>query len=322
MQVVEEPFVTRDAIVSILRPGELTTERPFRTLRERGAASPGIAVPVRTARGRVLGRVQLYNALNADAARAYRLGDPRLAQALARRASELEATPWAMRIRDAISAAAARLPIDSRAADAPGGLRRYVEARRRATPQGLDHVASAREWIARAEAWLPNDESSRAELVDALVELDRAACEARADLLDPSDVSVTTFFGVVRRLDAFAGEVEGADSVVLIPRDDLDRQGLAVLGQPVAILREGLPGGGSYSLPVAAVDLAPSAPPVRKTSPWDLQLEEDTTMTEDGKVFTLTPIISDRLTGRDAEWLQSEMRRSPVPAPVAPLRVA
>src|ERR1700691_4740210 len=255
MRVIEEPFMTREAVLAVLRPGEMTSGRPFRTLRERGAASEGLAVPIRTPGGQVLGRVQLYSSLNTDAARAYRLRRIGEARELAERATSIEQSSPAQLIRKAVFSVAASLSGDRLSVQSPS-LERYVRMRGHSTWRGPDREWLTREWLLHSDAWLTGS-ASRDVLVEAAMELDRAVCQARKDVLGEDSASPTTFYGVVRRMDGVAAEIEGAAAgrVLLIPRDDLERQGLAVLGQPVAVLREVLPGGGSYSLPMPAVAL-------------------------------------------------------------------
>jgi hypothetical protein len=307
MRVAAEPFITREAVLSILRPGELMSERPFRTLRQHGAASPGFSVMLRSPGGHILGRLQLYSNLNGDAARAFRLHDPRLAQALAGRAQEIERSSAARRVRAAVAAVAAQMPAPSIGVS-PSGLRRYADLRRRFGGRGLDAVAMAREWLAGSDAWL-GEADDRDELVDAIAELDRAAAEARADLIGEGPASVSTFYGVVRRMDASSAEVEGATESLLVPREDLERQGLAAIDQPVALLREALPGGGSYLLPMSAVRLDEGDRTI-EPSPWDL----DDLM--DGVVPT-SP-----LSEADEAWLRRDLAREPSAVPIAPLRLA
>lgn len=308
MQVAAEPFLTRDSVLAMLRPGELASERPFRTLREHGAASAGLSVTMRSPGGHVLGRLQLYSALNGDAARAFRLHDVELAQAFAQRAQEIEQTPAAKRVQRAVAAVAASMPTDPTLADATVGLRRFLHLRRRSTPAGLDTARTTREWLAGSAAWL-EESASRTELVDAVVQLHRTACEARAELAADRLQSVSTFFGIVARMDAMSAEVEGDSETVLMPRDDLERQGLAVLGQPVALLREALPGRGSYVLPMPAVRLGPPEHD-RAPSPWSPSLLDDGGMP--GSV----------LSPADRAWLDRELARNPTAVLIAPLRLA
>lgn len=305
MRVVEEPFVTRDAILAVLRPGEATSDHPFRTLRGHAAASPGRTVVLRVARGQVLGRLHLYSSLNADAARAYRRHDRQGAQALAARAAELELCPEADVIHRAIAGVAARMPLDPLSEDAPASLRRYVELRRRWSLESLDRARLAREWLAHSIAWTTTNWD---ELVEAVIELDRRAEEARSDILGETS-SVSTFLGVVRRMDPTAAEIEAASGeVILLPRDELDRQGLAVLGQPVSLLREALPGGGSYVLAVPAVGL-------------------DSPASETEDVWQTGPPAPDdvqvrHLTERDSTWLKRTLAGEPTAVPAGPLSVA
>jgi hypothetical protein len=306
--------MTREAVLSVLRPAELPTERPFRTMREHGAASSGVPVRVRTAGGQIVGRIQLYSSLNADAARAYRLHRVELARSLAERAVALEQSQPGRLISKAIAAVAGYMPADPSALDAPFALRRYIGLRGRSTWRGLDRDALAREWLSHSEAWLTSDSGVDEELTRAVVEMDRSACQAREDLLRNDELTATTFYGLVRRMDVTAAEIESADGqTLLIPRDDLERQGLAAIGQPVAVLREMLPGGGSYSVPMPAVALEgermDDAP-----APFG---ELDFTEVEDG-----SRVLATEMQRRDAEWLGRELAREPTAIPAMPLRTA
>lgn len=313
MRVIEEPFVTREAILSVLRLGEFTSERPFRTLREHGAASEGLAVRLRTPSGQILGRVQLYSSLNADSARAYRLQRIGVARELAERAMIIERSPEAQLIREAVASAAASVSVDQLSMETPPALRRYLTMRGRSTGRGLDREGLLREWLSHSDAWLAFDVVDRDSLVDAAAKLDQEACQARDDVLGDDVASATTFYGVVQRMDSTAAEIEGAgNQTLLVPRDDLDRQGLAVLGQPVAVLREVLPGGGSYHLLMPAVALQEESFADIRSS-WDSGFDH----IEDGNVWGISGLRS-----RDADWLKRELAREPTALLAAPLPVA
>jgi hypothetical protein len=236
-----------------------------------------------------------------------------VARELAVRARAIERSPAAEIIREAVASAAASLPVDDLSAQAPPSLRRYLSMRGRSTWRGLDRDGLTREWLSHSDAWLVAGVEDRDALIDAAVKLDQEACQARDDVLGEDAASATTFYGVVRRMDATAAEIEGADDqTLLVPRDDLDRQGLAVLGQPVAVLREVLPGGGSYSLPMPAVALAKeSFADIR--APWDSGFDH----VEDGSVWGMSALRS-----RDADWLERELAREPTALLAAPLPIA
>jgi hypothetical protein len=305
VRVYEEPFLSREAILSVYRPGELTTDRPFRTLRQRHAASSGRSVIMRTSLGQVIGRIHLYSALNADAARAYRLGQASAAQELAARAGELERSTSARVIERAIAVVASHMPVDLLSNEAPATLRRYLHLRRRSSWRGLDVSGLAREWLVHSGAWLTHDAG---DIVEAVSSLSRQAEEARADVV-VEGLTATTFFGVIQRMDATAAEVEGADGqALLVPRDDLDRQGLAALGQPIALLREILPGGGSYCLPMPAVAVDPET-----DAPAEVPVVWETAYTDGILAMPSRPA--------DAAWLDRELAREPTALPAAPLPV-
>jgi hypothetical protein len=306
MRVLEEPFVTRDTVLAILQPGRPTTESPFRTLRQRSCASDGLRIDVRTAYGQLLGRTQAYSTLNADAARALRLHEPTLAQQLAARARDLERSSAAGIIRDAMQRIATSMPSDPLGSAAPIALQRYLRLRARSSWQGLDQQALARDWLVQSAAWLGHDEQG--DVVKAVLELARSAQEARADLLTDGVQPVSTFFGVVRRMDAIAAEIEGDDGTRLLPRDELDRRGLATVGQAVALLCEALPAGGTLVFAMPAVAL--EGPAVPEPGPWDVEEMDD-----GGTPASL-------LDARDQAWLDRELAREPTVVPAAPLRRA
>lgn len=307
MQVAEEPFLTRENILAVLKPGGTTTDRPFRTLRKHAAASEGITVPVRTSNGHLLGKVSLYNCLNGDAARAFRWDQVEVAQELVRRAGALERSVWAEQIRVAVEVIASAMPIDPTGGEAPAALRNYLTLRSRSSWRGLEQGALAREWIAHSKAWLDSGIGDRAQLVEAVEALNREAEKTRAEVVPGNADSVSTFLGIVRRMDSVAAEIESEKGeVLLIPRDDLNRQGLAQVGQSVSLLREVLPNGGVYCLPMPAVTLAEPRYPEQR-SPWDDTLEPTS--------IPLSALVSER----DSDWLDRELAREPTAVPAGPL---
>ncbi|HEU0251005.1 MAG TPA: hypothetical protein VFR48_09805 [Solirubrobacteraceae bacterium] len=306
MRVIGEPFLTREEILSILHPGQVTTESQFRTLRAHNATSSGLPVTMRAGGGHIIGSIQLYSALNADAARAFRLRDHDLARELASRAQEIERSQEAGRVRDAVAEIARNMPTDlSATAQVPDTLRHYLDARQRSSWRALDHGMLMRDWLAHKDAWLPTNFD---ELIDIVADLDRAIEAARIQILP--DPHVSTFYGTVARMDDLVAEIEAADEqALLVPRDDLDRQGLARLGQAVAVLREVLPGGGSYSLPMPAV--ATERPMTDDRSPY-----------AEGSMQEGEVVFGEVLDGRDGAWLARVRARPPAAPLAAPIPVA
>jgi len=300
--------MTRESILAVLRPGQVTTERPLDTLRGNGAASKGFVVYLRLQQGRMGGSLHLYNALNGDAARAYRLGQVEVATELAKRAGKLERTLAAKRIVKAIARQADSAPADPLVDESLDHLRRYIHMRRSCW-KGLDKPALSREWLAQSWSWLADDAPDRDGLLDAVESLKLAADKARAQILDAEDASATTFFGWVARMDAFGAELESeSGEVMVVPREDLDRQGLAVLGQAVSLLREALPGGGSYVFPMPAV--AVDRPLLGEaSSPWGPEFADE------GIHFFR------KLEKRDADWTDRKFARAPKAVPAAPFRI-
>lgn len=303
MRVLEEPFVTREAILAVLRPGQPGAEGRFRTLRQRRFASAGVRVELRSGRGRVLGQAHFYSSLNTDAARAARWGELRLAQSFAEQAGEMECSSDAELVREAVRAVGSRIDVDPLSADSPVALRRYLRLRARFSPRGLDQGAMLREWIVHSAAWL--SEGEHGELERATTALARSASAVRAGLAGDALPPVTTFLGFVQRMDIFAAEIQGEHETRLVPREDLDRQGLAVLRQPVALLCETLPTGGSLVLPMPAVGLEEESEV--KQSPWDIP--------EEGGGL-LGSVIGEA----DRAWLQREIAREPTAMLLAPIR--
>lgn len=286
------------------------TGRRFRTLREHEAASPGVTIPMRLESGRMDGRVHLYSNLNTDAARAYRLGRVDIAQKLARRASKLERSAAAKKIQRAVARLADRMPIDPCGDEASPNLHRYIQLRRHLSWQGFDRDVLLRDWLSGSRAWLEEGATQRESLVEAIENLGREAAKARAQILDDESKSVSTFLGVVARMDVAFAELESEHGeVVVIAREDLQRQGLAALGQPVAVLSEALPGGGTYHLPMSAAMLeAPED--AESESPWSSTLAEE------------MAISVSSLDSRDSTWIERELSRDPEKITVGPLRVA
>jgi hypothetical protein len=64
--VARFPFVSKADILRAYRPGEDASDRTFRTLREHGLVSSGLAIRHRR-KGRVAGQLRCYSALNIDA---------------------------------------------------------------------------------------------------------------------------------------------------------------------------------------------------------------------------------------------------------------
>jgi hypothetical protein len=303
MRVLEEPFTTRDSIIAVLRPGQPSTESPFRTLRRERCVSEGLRVGVRTRLGQFLGHTQLYCSLNADAARAVRLGEKDIAREFAVRAQQLECSPDAHLLRAAVQAVGAGMSADPTHVESPVSLRQYLQLRRR-NALSVDDNAIAREWLAHSFAW--REAGDRAGIESAIAALASRADEARADLLSTVPSHATVFYGIVRRMDELAAEVEGEDDVRLVPRRDLERQGLAILGQAVALTCEPFPAGGTLVLVSPAVALDQASMPAAR-SPLDLE------GTRTGEV----PInLIDR---EDREWIERGLARQPTAVPVAPI---
>jgi hypothetical protein len=310
MRVVEEPFLTREAVLSVLRPGQVTSGRPFRSMRERGCASPGIAIFTRSLHGHLDGKLWIYSSLNADAARAFRLRRFETAEQLAERAGKIERSRPARQIQAAIESIARRLPLDPCSEEAPTSLRRYVGLRLHGSPMDFDQGALAREWLAQSVAWLEESGSERDQLLEAVEALRLAAEKARARVADENDHSVNVFFGAITRLDEFGAELDSENGQVLwIPRLDLERQGLAALHRSVSIWQEALPGAGSLLFVMPAVALEPPDPGVGP-SPWGPGFSEE------------RAVFVQQIGERDAEWMKIGLAREPTAIPAAPLRVA
>jgi hypothetical protein len=227
-----------------------------------------------------------------------------LAKRFAERAQEIEHSAPAQIVQDAIRVTASALGIDPRFADAPVSLQRYLKLRGQSSWLNIDRDALTREWIVHSSAWLSRDEHGQ--LVEATMTLAQTAAETRSDLyVEPP--STSTFFGLVRRMDVSAAEVQGDSETRLVPRDTLERQGLAIVGQAVALLCETLPAGGALVLAMPAVTVEESAP-ILRGSPWDIEeLDEGA-------------VPASVIDPADHEWLERELAREPPAVPLAPLR--
>lgn len=90
----------------------------------------------------------------------------------------------------------------------------------------------------------------------------------------------------------------------VMPRRELDREGLAQLGESVSVFREELPAGGQAWLAAPAVDLTPTAEPPRRAS---------------GDIHPFVRPAQWVLSGGEGAWLKRALGRDPfvlVGAPV------
>lgn len=310
VQLASEPLVSRREILRALRLGAPTTDAPFHRLRSQDLASPGWSVAIRRRDGRVAGRIHVYSALNVDAARSVRRRRSDVARRLAARASELERSPAASTVRDAIAKASERLSAhlsgqihDDAWSDR---LQRYLDLRRGAGWEGLDREGLARDWLVHSEAWLHLDPGEEEHVAAAVRELAVSAQAARAEAFEDEDGAVDGFTGVVRHLDPDNAEiVSEAGEAWVMPRRELDREGLAQLGESVSLIREELPGGGQAWLAAPAVDLTPTFEPPRRKS---------------GDVYPFVRSAHWVLSGSEGAWLKRALGRDPfilVGAPVS-----
>jgi hypothetical protein len=309
MQIAEEPLVTRREILRSFKLGAPSTDAPFATLRSHKMASPGWSVLVRKDSGRVAGRLHMYSVLNVDAARAVRRRRPELAQRLAGRARELEDSAAANEIRDAVGIASTRLSahlagrtIDDAWSDR---LHRYLQLRQRAGYPGLERDAIAREWLARSEAWLHVTPDGRVRLSAAVRQLAAKAQAARVDVLADEMVEIDSFTGIVSHLDPeLAAITSQGNEEWVMSRRELDREGLARIGEAVTLIREELPGGGEAWLAAPAVDLTVDTEP----------------RSEDG-ISPFTGPANWVLGASDGRWLKRALIRDPFVLPRIPVRV-
>jgi len=272
-------------------------------------ASPGWSVPLRRHDGRVAGRIHLYSALNVDAARAARWHRAELARRLAGRADELERSTAGLVIREAIIRASERLSAhlsghiqDDAWSDR---LQRYLDLRQGVGWESLDRDALAREWLVHSEAWLHLDPDEAEHLTATIRELAADAQTARAEAFVDEELAISGFTGHVRHLDPDNAEiVSEAGEAWVVSRRELDREGLAQLGEAVSVIREELPAGGEAWLAAPAVDLKPASEPApRRTN----------------DVHPFVQPLDWVLSGSEGVWLKRALRRDPfilVGAPV------
>jgi hypothetical protein len=313
MQLAEEPLVSRREILRILKLGMPSTEAPFSTLRAGGMASHGWSVPVRKDDGRVAGRLHMYSVLNLDAARAARLRRKDLARRLAARATEVEDSSAGWMIREAVRRASARLPayLAGAARDDAWSdrLGRYLDLRQGLGWEGFDRDALAREWLVRSEAWLHLGPDEEEQLIAAVRELAASAQAARSEELAGEPLRIDSFTGVVSHLDPEAAEiVSDTREAWVMSRRELDREGLARLGEAVTVIREELPGGGEAWLAAPAVDLAIQTAPTPRT---------------DNEILPFLPAGAGWgiLDPNKGQWLSRALRRDPFILPPMPVRV-
>jgi hypothetical protein len=304
MDVVEDPFVTRQGVLNVLSFGNPATEAPLRTLRRHAALSDGIPVPLRSASGHLLGRVHLYNALSADAARLFRWQRHDAAVRLAKKAAKLERSPAGRRVVRAIEDAASHLPVEGstvRRGTDPRlqAFQAYIDTRRRASWEALDIQALWRSWVSEPRTWLM--EEADGGLRDAVRELAARVADVRWGEPVLTELRVSTLIGVIERLDPIAAELRSpGGSRFIVPRRPLDREGLAIVGQAVSVLLEELPGGRVLDFYAAAA-----------------RLDVDTSSGTDFDPFH--PETTVILEPADGAWLERVLASEPTTVPVAPL---
>jgi hypothetical protein len=286
VELAEEPLASRREILRTLRLGVPTTEAPFHRLQQQRRASPGWALPLLDEQGRRGVKVYLYSALNIDAARATRRQKHDVAMHLAARAEELEQSAQGGVVRDAVIKASERLVsfLGGSAEDDAWSdrLRRYLDLRRGVGWEGVDREALAREWLVHSEAWLHLESDADDHLIAAVRKLAMDAQVARDEAFADDGVEVIAFAGVVRHLDPEVAEiVSGAGETWRVPRRELDREGLARLGEAVSVIREELPDGGEAWLYAPAALLASATEgvesgfaPFDRTSEWIMETSE------------------------------------------------
>lgn len=311
MQLVEEPLVTRREILRSLKLGAPTTDAPFNTLRSRQQASKGWSLVIRGNQGRVAGRLQIYSGLNVDAARAVRLRQPELARRLAARASAIERTSAAEVLLNAVDQASTRLSayLAGQSTDDAWSdrLTRYLDVRQAVDWNGLDREALAREWLARSEAWLYSAPEREEELLAAVGEMATAAQTARAEELADLPLHIDSFTGVVRHIDPDVVEIVGrTEEAWVISRRELDREGLARLGEAVTLIREELPGGGEAWVAAPAADLGKRA----ESPPQSEQ-----------RGFPFSGPMTWVIGSSEQRWLERALRRDPFLLRCSPIRV-
>jgi hypothetical protein len=300
MEIVEDPFVTRQAVLNILSFGNPATEAPLRTLRRHAALSDGVSVPLRSTSGRLIGRVHVYSALNADAARLFRWRQPEAAARLARKAEQIERSRATRRVVRAIEAAASQIPVgaDERRTDAHAqAFYAYVDTRRASSWEALEPHALARSWVSDPETWLSDEDE---DLLEAVHELSERVVRARAAESALERLDITTRLGVIERIDPVAAELGSPDgSRFIVPRRPLEREGLARVGQAVSVLLEGLPGGRVLDFYAPAARLDP-LPAFENVDPFDA-------------------LGSVPLSAADSAWLERVLASEPTTVPLAPL---
>lgn len=301
MEIVEDPFVTRQAVMNVLSFGNPATEAPLRTLRRHAALSDGISVPLRSASGRLIGRTHVYSALSSDAARLFRWHQPEAAGRLARKAEQIERSRAARRVVRAIEEAASQIPLDAdeRRTDARAqSFHAYVDMRRASSWEALDPHALSRAWVSDPRTWLASETDDL--LREAVHDLAERVARFRAAESALERLDITTRVGVIERLDPAAAELASPDGTrFIVPRRPLEREGLAHVGQAVSVLLEGLPGGRVLDYYAAAARLDTPAP------------------TADIDPFDVPGAVT--LGAADSAWLERVLASEPTTVPLAPL---
>lgn len=298
MVLVESPFLGWQTVAAAATLGVPPSPHRLRTLRRHRALSPGSPVMLRSS-GRFLGSVRLYSTLAADAARLYRRGHKEAAARIAARAEELEGSEPGQVILKAIAESAEEF-LSASLPEQRDCVREYVEMRRRLSSEALDRTTLVKAWLTEPQAWLPGAEV--ASLTEALLSMSQHVEAARSEEHQLQALGVMAFIGLVERLAPTMAELRADDGFrTTVPRRDLEREGLATIGQAVKIVKEEVPGGPILTTYSAAGRLDREAPSAGPSSFDDR-----------------TPI---RLSQADAAWIDRLMEASPAPPPLAPLLI-
>ncbi len=309
MHVIEDPIATRQSVGKILSFGAPTTEAPLRTLRRHAALSDGASVPLRNPNGRLLGRLHLYSSLNTDAARLFRRRDHPAAARLAKRAHQVEQSAAARHVIRAIERIASQVPVDAwdvrRTDPAAQRFRAYMDMRGAASWEAVEQPVLWRSWVSEPQTWLGDEGGG--ELRAAMGELASRVAKARSE--EPALVrltesgAITTRIGIVERLDPVVAELLSPDGTrFIVPRRDLEREGLAVVGQAVTALREEIPDGPVLDFYAAAARL-------------DVVSEVD-------DLDPFGPPAMVRLDEGESAWLERVIASEPRTVPIIPLPFA
>jgi hypothetical protein len=214
------PFVSKEEILDAYLPVQSSQSREtaFRRLRRENLISAGVALTLRGTGGKVVGRRQIYSALNRDAARLARHGFDEDARDLARAADRLEASDVMHSFMVVLQRVLAERPTES--------------------PRLVIHATAGVGKTFLFMELLREMGERNVEVHESLAQILRGMDAVRAQAASLHEIQVK-LYGRVTRVEDDLAEVEVSDGRQVVMRvEELEELGLTTPGTPVAVLWE------------------------------------------------------------------------------------